>query len=731
MKVFEIHFMSTAQNFNGRGPDRSVTLLKIKQGVSLGKKMGNGRPTRRLSFFTKTRNYLSHLICALLVLTVFSACEAQDIILVHRNGSEAEEQAIRRMVDFYGLNLYTLNADSTTTMDSMMARLRNAHTLAVLISQNTLSGLDWKKVQMALMGPNRMGAPILVFGVAARQHLNELRFWSENAVQDCSPLPSGFRPSVLKVSGPSELTRALANLELPAVAAPTCSMRLNPTAAAQVVLAVHADDGTNAPVLIRSKTKTGDIFFVPKMEQFDMSWLGKSEDPPGPFSSMVGDMPKAFSSMAPFILFLSHVAGDYGWHLDGHYANLTIDDAWLTQPYGHLDYPALLRDMDKHNFHTTIAFIPWNFDRSDPQLVALIRAHPERFSLCVHGNNHSHREFGAYRTNSLQQQTADIKQAVARMEHFHTTTAIPYDRVMVFPHAVAPEGTFAELKSYGFLGTANLLNVPLGAGLPADPAFLLRPSTVAYANFLSLSRYSVSWVHRLDVAINSFLGNPLLFYDHQTLFENGIGAFDPIADLVNRVQPETQWTGLGELARHSHLIRRRADGGYDVWMFSNEMDLANPEDRDEVFYVRQQESASLAIRSLTIDGVPVPFKQAQDVFSLSLVIPSHQVRKVRLEYQNDFDLSHEDISKGSPYVYTLRWISDFRDLYLSRSSWGSAVTQAYYQHHWDSVELFLERKWWVVVTFAGLVLLGLVCHRRKTKLVTRRATVSRYSKVSG
>lgn len=83
--------------------------------------------------------------------------------------------------------------------------------------------------------------------------------------------------------------------------------------------------------------------------------------------------------MAPFVLFLRYAAGNYGWQLDGHYANLTIDDAWLTQPYGHLDYPALLTEMEKHNFHTTIAFIPWNFDRSEPDTVTLFRDHPERF----------------------------------------------------------------------------------------------------------------------------------------------------------------------------------------------------------------------------------------------------------------------------------------------------------------------------------------------------------------
>src|SRR5439155_4710009 len=164
-----------------------------------------------------------------------------------------------------------------------------------------------------------------------------------------------------------------------------------------------------------------------------------------------------------------------------------------------------------------------------------------------------------------------LSRASREWNDFHTVTGIPYDRFMVFPHDVAPEGTFAALKTYDFLGTANLHNVPLGADFPADPAFFLRPYTVAYANLLSLSRYFVSGeIPRLEIAIQSFLGTPQLFFGHEGLFDNGIGAFNGVADLINHVQPDTQWTSLGEIARHSHLVRRRADGALDVWMFSNE-----------------------------------------------------------------------------------------------------------------------------------------------------------------
>ena len=93
------------------------------------------------------------------------------------------------------------------------------------------------------------------------------------------------------------------------------------------------------------------------------------------------------------------VDSEAAWHTPGLYANLTIDDPWLTEPYGHLIYKGLLNEMEKADFHTTIAFIPWNYDRSEDEVAALFREHPDRFSVCIHGNNHDHREFYKYKTN--------------------------------------------------------------------------------------------------------------------------------------------------------------------------------------------------------------------------------------------------------------------------------------------------------------------------------------------
>jgi len=228
-----------------------------------------------------------------------------------------------------------------------------------------------------------------------------------------------------------------------------------------------------------------------------------------------------------------------------------------------------------------------------------------------------------------------------------------------------------------------------------------------------MSRSSVGDdIPQIDVAIKSFLGSPMLFYGHQNLFEKGVGAFNAYADFVNQMQPDTQWRSLGFIARRSHLLRRREDGGVDVRMLSGEMDLVNSSGDVKTFYIQRLGESVPDYASLTVDGSPT--SRTQHSSALQIRIPAGQVRKFRIIYRNDLDLSHLDIGKSNLYAYALRMGSDFRDRCLSRSSWGNALSRAYYRHHWNSAELYLEQKWWASIICVGLAVIGMLYQRRRT-----------------
>ncbi len=625
---------------------------------------------------------------------VFS--RAADLLLLRGHGPDVlEDYQIKKNADFYGVHLKTFDIGSAGN-EEVMLLIKNPETLAVLVAADALHGDVSRRIFDALKQRKANPIPAMLFGISEQINKSELELWSGGTVADCTELTDNFHPIFLEISGLATLTRQLAGIELPSVASPLCKMELEPVSAVETVLTAKQADGKSASLLIRVKSQWQQVFLIPKEKLVDPTW-----EPTGVRDS--------FSSMAPFIFFLSHAIGDYGWHTSGHYANLTIDDPWLIQPYGYLDYKALLAEMEKHNFHTTAAFIPWNFDRSRPEVVALFQAYPNRYSVCIHGNNHAHREFGDYRVNSLSDQIVDLKQGIARMERFTALTGIPYDRFMVFPHAVAPEPTFAALGTYGFWGTANSSNIPLGVPVPRDPIFFLRPFTTNYAGLLSFFRYPATGeVPYTEVAIHAFLGNPILFYDHASLFSHGISAFDAHADFINHIQPDTKWTNLGEIARRSYLLRKRTGNGIDILMLSREMKLENLADAAQIFYVRHSNGARLG--GLIADG---PLTISADSSEARIIIPAHESRLLQMPLANDLSLAREEVKSRNPYVYALRMLSDLRDLYISKTLFGEEFVKGYYRYRADYAELLMERYWWMAIVFvaAGFAIVRYWRHR--------------------
>lgn len=152
------------------------------------------------------------------------------------------------------------------------------------------------------------------------------------------------------------------------------------------------------------------------------------------------------------------------------YATIIIDDPLLRENYGFLNYKRLLDLMDKHNFHTTIAFIPWNYNRTDKRIATLFKSRPDRFSLCVHGCDHTAGEFGSTDMHYLDNK---IKLATARMIEHEKRTGIPFDKIMVFPQGVFSNEVLEILKENGYLAAVNT-ELPINGKINSDFPFFRR-----------------------------------------------------------------------------------------------------------------------------------------------------------------------------------------------------------------------------------------------------------------
>jgi hypothetical protein len=623
-------------------------------------------PMRRSRAIHQRKRAVRSACQILLVMFVSSLfCYSADMVFVRlAGGSPPEQRELEIAGQFYGVNLKIITMGKG--VEDVFASIQNSETVGVAMEASALAEVDQKAWLRALRRKSRSNVPLLIVGITPQTEPALLTAWSGSAIEAIQTLDTPA-PAHYLMGNVAKVTDQLSGAEIPSSGEDAFYFAAANPNRARAIISVSSGHGA-VPVFLEADLDQQKVFL-----------LGKKGVPHG--ERRAESMETAFAEIVPAMIFTKYCAGDRGWHAVHHYANLTIDDPWLREPYGHLDYKDLLAEMEKHNFHTTIAFIPWNYDRSEPAVIALFRSHPEMFSICVHGDNHDHKEFDDYETKSLSLQIAALRQSLARMEKFQALTGIPYDKVFVFPHNIGSERILEQLKIYNFDATVNSSSVPMDRVRPVSPLFALRPVTLSFGDFASIARYGAVMPNPSSfIAINEFLDNPIFFYGHQELFANGIGAFDRLADEVNRIEPDTRWRSLGEMAKQLYLIRLRDDTNYDVFAFSSSLELDNSFGRNSVFYIHKPESDSAAIASVTVENRSIPFQLDGGELRLSVTIPAGESRQVVIRYKNDLDMASVSIAKNSLRVYLLRTVSDFRDITLSKYSAGRALTDYYYKN---------------------------------------------------
>lgn len=611
---------------------------------------------------------------ALCILAVAMNAFAADIVYIGEPGNDSYTyRQIEAVSNFYGLDI-----NSSGNISSLLTSISNPKTVAVVINAEMLPKLNFQKI-FAIIRRRTRPVPLLIAGIDERTDTAALKQWSVGAVTECRKSAVAQADSQYEVRDVSAITRQLSNSTLPLGQREISYLALTSTAATQSIIDARINS-TVLPVFALTTVMGQSVFFAAAQQPTEI-----------PVTSDPYRQQRLFAAIAAPMMFLRYAGGDQVWRSPGDYANLTIDDLWLREPYGHVNYEELLQQTQRHNFHATIAFIPWNFDRSQPAVVSLFRAHPDRLSICVHGNNHIHQEFGSFEEHPLEKQVQDIEQGLARMDRFKQLTGIPYDAVMVFPHSVSPQATFAALKSANFLGTANSLNVPSDAVAPSGAEFALRTATLHFATFPSLRRYSAeNDIPRPQLAIDAFLGNPILFYVHESFFASGIDAFNRTADSVNQIQPDTQWQSLGDIVKHLYLEKLRDDGNFDIRSYSASIQITNNHHRNADFYFQKEEDFSSPLIVL-VDGQPYPYQKTGRTLQLQLPIPNGSTRRIEVKYEGGVSLARVAISRHSLKIAAIRFLSDFRDNAVSDTRLGRWFIRSYvaYRTNWNRAAVII------------------------------------------
>jgi hypothetical protein len=591
-----------------------------------------------------------------------------DVVFLDSPGTPSPAlRTIEMACQFYGLRLEKFAVMEGTGLEALSAFLAKNRPDAVIVRPSSLTDAGIRKILAMSKKKDNSPLPVLVVDVDPAVDGLLLKELSSGKISGCTSYQGNPQAGRYQLGDIERVARHL-NQKTFAINLQTADfLSHDPASGTQDIIGFVLDKNESAkPVFVMVPMDGREWFFLTRFHATCPLYVQRPSIDGGRILEAL-----------PFLMFLRYACGERCWQSPGYFANLTIDDPWLREPYGYLHFASLLTEMERANFHTTLAFIPWNYDRSQPGVISLFREHPDRFSISIHGNDHDHSEFGD--PNSALHREADIVQGLARMEAFTRLTGIKYDPVMVFPHAIASDAeTLAILKKHNFLSTINQSNVPLAMPFPKNLFFFLRSVTLDYADFPSVNRAAAYVQTESDFAIEMFLGNPLLLYGHHDLFQKGIDSFNGLAETINKLEPAVQWTTLGAVSRHLYLTRTREDGDYDVLALSRSIELENPHDRAAAFHVLKPESFSFPIHRIMVDGGVYPFEKTDEGIALILEIPAGSERSIDIEYENGFSVSSVDISKKTTRTKILRGLSDFRDIRLSSFPLGRTVINLFY-----------------------------------------------------
>jgi hypothetical protein len=324
-----------------------------------------------------------------------------------------------------------------------------------------------------------------------------------------------------------------------------------------------------------------------------------------PLRGRVFDIRDYFLAAVPLVLYVKWAFAEVCWRAPEVNACLVIDDPLLQPTYGYVNYAKFLALMQTHSFSTNIAFIPWNWARSHSEVVRLFRENPGKFSLSVHGCDHTAGEFGHREKNWLTRRAA---QAVERMDRHAASTGIVHDRVMVLPQGVFTEAAPGILKQNGFLAIVNSeVFTTDPQPRPIKISSVWEVAVMDYDNFPIYTRRGPAEGVE-NFAFDILLGKPCIALIHHDFCWDGCAGLVKTINQLNALHCKLHWRSLGEVVRRGFRQRRLASGAMAVEMYGSELRLENPSPQPQRFLIRKREAEPAFIQEIFAGKKSVAWK---------------------------------------------------------------------------------------------------------------------------
>ena len=375
------------------------------------------------------------------------------------------------------------------------------------------------------------------------------------------------------------------------------------------------------------------------------------------------DVREHFLSAVPLVLYVKWAFAETCWNAPETNACLVIDDPLLKPTHGFVDFQELLSLMKRHKFSTNIAFIPWNWRRSAPEVVRLFKENSENYSVSVHGCDHTRAEFGS---SNQQRLYWKAQQALERMNRHQSTTGIRHDPVMVFPQGIFSEAAMSALKRTDLVAAVN------NDVVSADPhrravtvSELWDIAVMGYSNFpLFTRRYP--WEGIENFAFDALLGKPAIAVIHHDYCSDHCARLVNFIKRLNAPQCAPTWRSLGEVVRRSCRQREVSPREVEVEMYGTELRIENRSEQSKHFLIRRRECEPSAIREIRDGSGPIAWNSLNGHINLKIDLNPAETKMVSIRF-------HELAGNGCngdtlPYrlkTMLRRYLCEVRDNYVT------------------------------------------------------------------
>jgi hypothetical protein len=504
-------------------------------------------------------------------------------------------------------------------------------------------GLDLKSTIM------QRGANLLILNcTGTAEQASELHKLTNGRIAAIAP-PEPVNGSVMLGQAISSLSPLLAGLSFTQTKTPPLAsfVLFSEYSDAEVLLSV-----ANRPLMIRIPWGAGSLFCstIPLPDLTErLAQANPLED--------------HLLSLLPPLLFLRGSFGDRCWHPVARTAQLLLDDPLLVHRYGYVDFDRMLDSITRAHYSTTLAFIPWNSWRTTKHAVQRWLTPSSGLSLCVHGCDHTRREFADSDAGYLY---GKAMHSLRRMQKQKADTGADFDPVMVYPQGFFSTAALTALRQADYLAAVN--TSLLAVDHESDTTNLgdaLLPATMYSSGFPLFQRHPP---HRsIDFAMDLFLGKPALAVRHPIDFRDGYAQLERFFTDLRHRAPDLTWQPLSEQFMRCCLHRTLDDDSQAIRFFTRKFQFARGQSGSCCIRLCKFEPNHDLVRQVLLDGNPVDFDFAKNDLCLEIRIDDSDQHMVEIiDQPHVHTASRRDGVLYRSRVLARRLLSEVRDRQLCK-----------------------------------------------------------------